>query len=78
MKRLVIALWAVSIGLSTYAYTRALVERSHETGKSQLRVFLTSGDEMVIWHQAPGWFYPVLWPLSILTFVLTIMYVRNR
>ncbi|WP_427886286.1 hypothetical protein ACQHIV_26995 [Kribbella sp. GL6] len=78
MKRLVVTLWVVSIGASTYAYTRALVERSHATGKSQLHIFLTSGEELFIWHQAPGWFYPVLWPLSILTFALTIVYARRR
>ncbi|GAA3145546.1 hypothetical protein JOF29_005591 [Kribbella aluminosa] len=78
MRRLAVVLWILAVGATTYAYTRALVERAHATGKSQLHVFLSSGDELFIWHHAPSWFYPAFWTLVALVCLATVLSWRNQ
>ncbi|MFC6161289.1 hypothetical protein [Kribbella jiaozuonensis] len=77
MKALTGLLWVVTLATGFYGTVKGVSEKAHATGKSFWRVFF-SGQENFIWHSAPGWYYPVLIALTVVTVAVTAWYFFSR
>ena len=77
MKVLMGFFWIAAMATNTYGAVHAIPEESRETGRSVWRI-LISGEDLFIWHAAPGWYYPTLITLMALAFLTTIGYLVSE
>jgi hypothetical protein len=71
VKALTGLLWLVTMATGLYGTAHAISEKSQATGRSVWRIVF-SGQEFFLWHGAPGWYYPTLIALTVVTVAVSV------